>query len=132
MNVRWDVGFSIAAIVSALLTFVLLASCGNREDEAVAGVSAEPQRGGTLVVGVPSAPDSLNIYLARTSASLLVAHRVLPRLAEERFPGEQQTAGLEPLLAESWRFEEDEGPTLVFRLRGGGRWSNGDPIRCED
>ncbi len=120
----------IAAAIA--LTVILLASigCGSRPDEA-APADAAPQRGGTLVVGLPNEPDSFNIYLAQASASLILAHRLLPRLAVETMPDERHDAGHEPLLAKSWTFSGD-GLALTFELADGGRWSDGAPITCDD
>ncbi|RMG46945.1 MAG: hypothetical protein D6718_04625 [Acidobacteria bacterium] len=117
---------TLARAGACLLLAAVAAACSRPESD-----SPEPAAGGTLVVGIPAAPDSLNIYLARSSASLLVANRVLPRLAEERLPDDRHEAGLFPLLAERWE-TEDDGRTLVFHLRRSGRWTTGDPITCED
>ncbi|MDH3284175.1 MAG: ABC transporter substrate-binding protein [Acidobacteriota bacterium] len=122
---------ALIGLQAAALGLVIAATgCGRGTQEAAAP-DAAPQRGGTLVVGLESEPDSFNIYLARTSASLTVAHRVLPRLAVETMPDERHEAGFTPLLAESWERSEDDR-TLTFHLADGGRWSDGSQITCDD
>lgn len=85
----------------------------------------------TLVVGLAAEPDSFNIYLAGTSASLIVADLILPRLAREVMPDETHEGGLEPSLATSWQLEQ-EGRRLVFHLKPGPTWDDGAPIVCAD
>lgn len=108
------------------------AGCGKKSDNATVDVvAAHAERGGTLVVALKSEPDSLNIYLARTSDALLVANRILPRLAKEIAPDGSQPLRFDPELADSWAFS-DEGRTLTFKLHPKGSWSDGQPLGCAD
>ncbi|MBP7149023.1 MAG: hypothetical protein KBD01_15955 [Acidobacteria bacterium] len=114
--------WTAAALLAAL---ALLPACRGKDAAPAAG------RGGTLVVALGAEPDSLNVYLARVAESALVANRFLPRLARELTPDPERPDGLAPELAEGWSLE-DGGRTLTFRLRDGRRWSDGEPVTCED
>ncbi|HHN75358.1 MAG TPA: hypothetical protein ENK10_09045, partial [Acidobacteria bacterium] len=84
-----------------------------------------------LVVGLSSEPDSFNVYLARSAASLLVADLVLPRLAREELPFNGHPGGLVPALARSWEIT-DQGRRVNVYLEAGRSWDDGQPIVCQD
>lgn len=86
----------------------------------------------TLVVGLATEPDSLNVYLARTAESLLVANRILPRLWKEILPDARRELGFEPQLARGDAVFEDDRLTMRVPLSTDLTWSDGSPVRCQD
>lgn len=135
---------AFAVLSPFLLLLILLAaggflagcgSCAPAPDQPGAGADAssvEPVRGGTLVVGLRSQPDSLNVYLARAVESLLVANRVLPRLWAEVLPDAAHPDGLVPELVSGPYSLSADGLELRIPLRQDVRWSDGSPLVCED
>ncbi len=105
---------------------ILLAAFGTSCTRDKAGAQRD-----MVVVALASEPDVLNPYLATSYASVLVANRLLPRLAIESMPHGESAGGLTPELAESWERSED-GKTLTIKLREGWTWADGAPVSCED
>ena len=82
---------------------------------------------GVLRVAINREPTTFNSLLAADVTTLIVTdqlHAPLIRL-------NQETQEMEPALAESWEFSED-GKTLVFRLKPGIRFSDGEPLTAAD
>lgn len=122
------IGFGVLGGLLGLIA----ASCGAADSKSSASKSEPvPQKGGTLVVAIGAEPDSLNIYMARAAESMLVANRILPRLAREIMPKPGTEETFEPELARAWKIL-DGGKTLKVDLEPGGTWSDGTPITCED
>jgi len=89
--------------------------------------SVPPAEDAVLRVAIHTEPQTWNQLLAPDRVSYLIAdqlHEPLLRLNPE-------TQKMEPALAESWEFSAD-GTTLVFHLRKGVRFSDGDPFDAED
>ena len=107
----------------------LCTACSNRPD-AKHGADEETVDGGTLVVGLAAEPETANVYLARRVESLVLANRILPRLAAEVVPEEGRKGGYEAEFAVSWHFE-NEGKDLVVQLHEA-QWSDGTPFECAD
>lgn len=115
--------------VLAIAGWLFVTACSTGGDAGDGG-STTPDT--TLSVALASGPDSLNVYLARSAESLLIANRVLPRLWREVLPEGDRDYHFEPeLAAEGWEFRED-GVLLRIPLRGGLTWSDGSPVVCED
>ncbi|MDQ7088059.1 MAG: ABC transporter substrate-binding protein [Acidobacteriota bacterium] len=112
-------------------TFPLMLICGIAAPGCGGPGAEEPGGPVRLVVGLGAEPDSFNIYLARSAASLLVADLVLPRLAREELPFEGHPGGLVPDLAASWEID-DQGRRVTFHLEDGHGWDDGRPVTCED
>lgn len=93
--------------------------------------------------GSPPAPDEgvegvLRVALSREPTTwnrLLAAdyptHVVTDQLHAPLIRLNQETQQMEPALAESWEFSDD-GRELVFYLRGGVRFSDGEPFTADD
>ena len=90
--------------------------------------------------GSPPAADEgvLRVALSREPATwnrLLAAdyptHVVTDQLHAPLIRLNQETQQMEPALAESWEFSEDGGE-LVFHLRDGVRFSDGEPFTADD
>ena len=97
---------------------------------------------GGLVAGCGSPPAAdegvLRVALSREPATwnrLLAAdyptHVVTDQLHAPLIRLNQETQLMEPALAESWEFSEDGGE-LVFYLRDGVRFSDGEPFTADD
>lgn len=106
------------------------AACSSSEPERRSG--GDPPEGTTMVVGLATEPDSLNVYLARTAESLLVANRILPRLWKEVLPDEQRELDFVPQLARGEAIFEEGRRVLRVPLREDLSWSDGQPVVCED
>ena len=89
--------------------------------------SAPPDEGGVLRVGIHTEPQTWN----RLLASDRVTHLISDQLHEKLLRLNPETQKMEPALAESWEFSED-GKKLVFHLRGGVRFSDGEPFGARD
>lgn len=127
---------SSLALVALLVASLISTGCSrcnsNSSSESSASAAApRAQRGGTLVVGLKAAPDSANVYFAKTDSSLVLANRLLPRLAREIAPESGHEARFDPELATSWSWS-DEGKTLTFTLAPTGTWTDRQPVTCRD
>ncbi len=101
--------------------FVALALSGG------CGPSLPPTEDAVLRVAIHTEPQTWNQLLAADQ----VSHAIADQLHEPLLRLNPETQKLEPALAESWEFSED-GTRLVFHLRKGLRFSDGDPFGAED
>ncbi len=116
-------------VVPALAMAVWAFGCGKGSE--APPEDAGPVRGGTLVVGLRTEPDTAHPYLSRAQESLELANRTLPRLWREVLPEPGQEVRFEPELARSYTWE-DGGKALRVELVEGATWSDGSPVTCED
>jgi peptide/nickel transport system substrate-binding protein len=89
--------------------------------------AAPPTEEAVLKVGIGSEPQTWNQLLA----SDRVTHAIADQLHEPLVKLNPVTQKVEPALADSWEFSKD-GTRLVFHLRQGVRFSDGDPFGAED
>lgn len=123
-----------------LLATVLLAACAPAteapateapatEEPATEEPEAEgPRQGGSIVMARDSEPLSLNPIGdgSADNGSIFLIVQIFDTLVET------QDAPLpQPALAESWTVSDDS-LTWTFKLRPGTKFSNGDPVTCED
>jgi peptide/nickel transport system substrate-binding protein len=87
-----------------------------------------PQQGGTIVMARDSEPLSLNPIGdgSADNGSIFMIVQIFDTLVET-----QDSPLPQPALAESWEVSDD-AMTWTFNLRQGVKWSNGDPLTCED
>lgn len=85
-------------------------------------------RGGRLVVAADSEPTSLNPAVVASNGVFFVASKVIEKLAEASYEGEN---GLDPQLATSWESSAD-GKAITFNLREGVTWHDGQPFTSAD
>ncbi|TVQ06329.1 MAG: ABC transporter substrate-binding protein [Leptolyngbya sp. DLM2.Bin27] len=108
-------------LVLVLVLAITLTSAGCNPSR-FAKASADVPR---LVLSVLSDPKTFNPILSQES----------PNIFGFTFEGLTTTDGVTgetvPALAESWEIE-DEGKVLIFTLRDGLRWSDGEPLTVED
>ncbi|PZO42875.1 MAG: peptide ABC transporter substrate-binding protein [Shackletoniella antarctica] len=115
-------GNPIKRLLSLALLLVLSLTTTGCNLSQFAQASADVPR---LVLSVLSDPKTFNPVLSQES----------PNIFSFTFEGLTTTDGVSgetvPALAESWEIE-DEGKILVFTLRDGLRWSDGEPLTVDD
>ncbi|MET8853070.1 ABC transporter substrate-binding protein [Amycolatopsis sp. NPDC004625] len=113
---------SRARNAAALLALpVLLTACAAAGTEQAA--SGPPKPGGTLRLGISSAPDCIDPQQAATNASINVGRQLVDSLTDQ----DPQTGEIKPWLAEKW--EINAGSTaFTFHLRSGATFSDGSPV----
>jgi peptide/nickel transport system substrate-binding protein len=89
--------------------------------------SAAPRRGGNLIEGINSDPESLNPLLAATNVGVLTTRLLFESLLSLDSDGQ-----LEPALAEDLPNVSDDGLTYTFTLRPDLQWSDGTPLTAGD
>jgi peptide/nickel transport system substrate-binding protein len=109
MRKRWGGLFVALALVTA---------CGRTDP---------PPEDSVLRVAIHTEPQTWNRLLAADH----VTHLITDQLHEPLLRLNPETQTMEPALAESWEFSPD-GTRLVFHLRRGVRFSDGDPFDAED
>ena len=120
----------LTLLVAAVLAAALWWSVGARTGPS--SVAADPtpiQPGGELVATIRSEPATYNRYApaggrAATDLLTLLTHAPLVRI-------NRTTDQIEPWLAESWASSAD-GLTHTLRLRGGVKFSDGQPLTSAD
>jgi peptide/nickel transport system substrate-binding protein len=86
-----------------------------------------PTVGGTLVIGLTSEPDTLDVQKSAMTPMELVMAQVGATLIAR----DPATGKLVPYLAESWTISSD-GLTMDFWLRKGIKFHNGSPVTAQD
>lgn len=101
-------------VLAAILT-ITLSAC----------TPARSQLANRLIVPTPSGPATFNYPLNQS------AYSVFGYLNEGLIDENGLTSELEPGLAESWEVSKD-GKKIVFTLREGLKWSDGEPMTTDD
>ena len=92
-----------------------------------AAADGSPVSGGTVVAGIdPGQVSTLNTQLTSQTSSLVVADVWADGLMTYDWSGNRI-----PRLAESWQVSPD-GLTYTFKIRGGVKWSDGQPFSAGD
>ncbi len=103
------------AILLAAIATITLSAC----------TPVRSQLANRLVVPTPSGPATFNYPLNQS------AYSVFGYLNEGLINENGLTSELEPGLAESWKVSKD-GKKIVFTLREGLKWSDGEPMTTDD
>ncbi|WP_373535460.1 ABC transporter substrate-binding protein [Microcoleus sp.] len=103
------------AILLALIATISLSAC----------TPVRSQLTNRLVVPTPSGPSTFNYPLNQS------AYSVFGYMYEGLINENGLTSQLEPGLAESWKVSKD-GKKIVFTLREGLKWSDGEPMTTDD
>jgi peptide/nickel transport system substrate-binding protein len=114
----------------ALAAFALLPGCARDSvpGDATSPATAEPRRGGQVVVATASDMAGVNeLVVPLTYINAEVVRQLFLPLVDEAPDWET----LRPRLAESWEYSEDRR-TLTFTLREGVVWSDGVPVTAHD
>lgn len=116
----------LSAPVTVVLTVLLFFSCRPTSDQAAVTATAQPAYGGKLVVGIPRDIDTFNPLFSESVFAQEINHLMLLGLADLNEKSE-----FVPELAESWE-SGDERRSLIYHLRRGARWSDGQPVSAYD
>ncbi len=116
---------AVPAWIACILVLILTASCGRSEK------SETKPTGGTVVIALSSDPDGLNPLISTGSNTGIVLQFLYPDLAEREFDTVNGSEQWTPSLASSWEWQ-DEGRSLIYRLRSGMYWSDGVPVTSRD
>src|SRR5437762_7806979 len=118
----------LSAIGAAVLTLVIvLGACAPAAPAAQASGSAQPKRGGTLVLARQGEVTLLDPHKvpAFTSARVFeLVYSYLMRLDEN--------LGVQPDLAESMPTVSSDGKQVTVKIRKGVKFHNGDPLTSAD
>ena len=112
---------SVLCILSSVLC-ILGTSCVRRDTPVDAGLRTQ-----TLLVGNAAEPGDLDPQ----TATVLNDQIILITLFEGLTALDEQTTVPVPAAAERWEVSPD-GLTWTFHLRGGLKWSNGEPLTADD
>lgn len=120
---------TIAAVL-ALLLVSIAAGCGGgggtSSDGDTSGGQGEVQRGGIVRIGTTDQIDSLNPFVAFNAQSYIAFVMTYPILVQY-----DENLEFEGDYAESWE-TSDDGLVWTFKLKPGGKWSDGQPLTAED
>ncbi len=83
--------------------------------------------GGELTLTLGGSPETFNYYGSLDHNSLTVMLNIFDSLTEPNFV----TQEMEPQLATDWEIKDD-GETVIFHLREGVEWSDGEPFTADD
>src|SRR2546428_3584931 len=92
---------------------------------AVTSVTAAPQRGGTLRVGLNADPPNLDPHQSTAAVDRQVFQNLYDKLVDIN-----QNLEIVPMLATSWQIA-DGGRTYTFKLRQGVVFHDGTPFNAE-
>jgi peptide/nickel transport system substrate-binding protein len=109
-----------AAALLALPILLTACSAAGTEQAADAG---PPKAGGTLRLGISSAPDCIDPQQTATNASINVARQLVDSLTDQ----DPKTGEIKPWLAEKWEVSADS-TAFTFHLRPGATFSDGSPV----
>ncbi|WP_326956601.1 ABC transporter substrate-binding protein [Amycolatopsis sp. NBC_01286] len=115
---------SRARNAAALLALpVLLTACSAAGGEQSAADAGPPKAGGTLRLGISSAPDCVDPQQTATNASINVARQLVDSLTDQ----DPKSGEIKPWLAEKWESNADS-TAFTFHLRAGATFSDGTPV----
>ncbi|HQU08536.1 MAG TPA: peptide ABC transporter substrate-binding protein [Opitutales bacterium] len=112
--------------IPILLTFFagfFCIGCSSKSTPAERGI-----KDGTLLIGLPTEPDSLDPALIYSVPVTQIAYGLFEGLV---ISDPKEDAKVLPGVASKWEVSAD-GLTWTFHLRSDARWSNGDPVVASD
>ncbi len=101
---------------------VLLTACSAAGTEQATD-AGPPKPGGTLRLGISSAPDCIDPQQAATNASINVGRQLVDSLTDQ----DPKTGEIKPWLAQTWEISADS-TAFTFHLRSGATFSDGSPV----
>jgi len=119
----------LCALLIATLVLGLAACSGPTEEPGEPPAEeepAEPEEGGTVVMGFPSEPTGFNPLLWESSYNQFIHSLVFNSLVKAN-----KELEMEPDLATGWEFSDD-GRTVTFTLRDDVKWHDGQPFTARD
>ena len=122
---------SLAIVMVLMLTLVLVGTAAAEElDKKTLSDSMFEEigeYGGQYSLSLGSSPQTFNYYGSLDQSSLSIMLNVFDSLTEPN----PLTMEIEPALASDWEIK-DEGKTVIFHLREGVEWSDGEPFTADD
>jgi peptide/nickel transport system substrate-binding protein len=123
-------GLSFKRVIAILLamTILVLTGCGNGGSDTKSGTDSDGQiksSKDTLIVALPSDPANFD----PNSDSIQMVHAMKRQIYEPLIMRDNE-GNLQPQLAESWEYEDDK--TIIFHLRKGVKFHNGDELKASD
>ncbi len=128
-------------LFALLLALVIcLSACGGSSAPAASAAPAAPAAPGAAAPAAPAVDPNrtlnLSILAALTTTDPhntgnLQDQMFLKQIGEGLFHFNEDTAVLEPRVAESWTVSED-GKTYTFKIRSTAKFHNGDPVKASD
>jgi len=124
----------LIALLLVVMTLFVMTACGKGDTE----VSNEDQKTNELPnsTGITSSKEHLIVALPSDPAnfdpndnSIQMVHAMKRQIYEPLLMRDYE-GNLQPLLAESWEFEDDK--TIIFHLRKGVKFHNGDELKASD
>jgi peptide/nickel transport system substrate-binding protein len=120
-NLVWN---NILAIVACVLTVVIaLTACAQPAKQAATPASIGPKMGGTIRIGIPTGPISLDSFIAGTGGIVKIFGEPVIQWTGKN----DIEAVVAPLIAKSWEISPD-GLTYTFHLQEGVKWQNIPPV----
>src|SRR5687768_9486751 len=122
---------------AVLVALLLLAGCNGRgentqESTPAPEAAAQPQRGGTVVIGWTAAPTGVNELITQSTAiTTELVRQMFLQLFHELPDFEKHPPTFEPQLARSFEWSPDH-KVLTVHLREDAVWSDGVPVTAED
>jgi len=110
---------ALPAITVGLALVIFLSSCQSGQ------LRTQAAQGSQLVLGTLTDPNTFNFANKNTFPSIFLF--TYECLTQEN----GVTGAIEPALAESWQFSDDN-KRVVFKLRPGLKWSDGAPLTADD
>jgi len=101
---------------------MVLSSCGKQPAS-----GGEIKKGGTVIIGTPQEPGTLNPLLASASIEDAVSSLIIEGLVQVDAEGKYA-----PVLAEALPTVSDDGLTVTYKLKQNIKFSNGDAFTCAD
>jgi peptide/nickel transport system substrate-binding protein len=101
---------------------VLLTACSTAGGDPAAD-AGPPKPGGTLRLGISSAPDCVDPQQTSTNASINVSRQLADSLTDQ----DPKTGEIKPWLAAKWESNADS-TAFTFHLRPGATFSDGSPV----
>ena len=111
-------------LVTIILSMLFLVACGGSGDKKEAATGANTGKD-TLVIGQGADAKSLDPHASNDNPSSNIRVQIYDRLMDLDENGVPQ-----PMLAESWERPDDK--TIIFHLRKGVKFHNGDEMKASD
>ena len=97
------------------------------ETKTSTGSNGTPVKGGTIIVGTSSEPDSLDPHKTGEAAANIIMGNIGASLVYQ----DPKTKEFKPYLAKSWKTSAD-GKTWTFSLRQDVKFQDGSPLTAQD
>ena len=111
-------------LMTIILSVLFLVACGGSGDKKEAATGANTGKD-TLVIGQGADAKSLDPH-----ASMIIHHQILEYKSMIDWMDLDENGVPQPMLAESWERPDDK--TIIFHLRKGVKFHNGDEMKASE